>query len=148
MQMISSKYTFFYKYILIIIWIVGFGFGAREVIFSQPIFSTQWTQYVVCWAAIALFIFFATGSIKMVSLQSRKKQFQVSNFLKTITVDFAEIEDIDGSSMLSPKLVWFVLKKESIFGRKISFMPKNRPTRGIGKHPIVMELRKEFNLDR
>ncbi len=84
----------------------------------------------------------------MVSLNKKKRQFEVSNFLKTSTIDFSEVEDIDGSSMLSPKLVWFTLKKKSIFGKKITFMPANRPTRGIGKHPLVMELRKEFKFDR
>ncbi len=148
MQIISSRLTFFYKFVLIPIWIFGFGFGTKEVLFIQPQFDAHWLQYLVTWMVVTLLIFIATGQIKMVSLNKKKRQFEVSNFLKTSTIDFSEVEDIDGSSMLSPKLVWFTLKKKSIFGKKITFMPANRPTRGIGKHPLVMELRKEFKFDR
>lgn len=69
MQTLSSKYTFFYKYIFILIWICGFGAGAREVLFINP-----------------------------------------------------------------------------QFGRKISFMPSHRRARSTGKHPLVVELRKEFHV--
>jgi hypothetical protein len=147
MQIISSKLTFFYKFILIPIWIFGFGFGTKEVLFIQPQFNAHWLQYFVTWVVVALLIFIATGQIKMVSLNRKSRQLEISNFLKTSTIDFSEVDDIDGSSLLSPKLVWFTLKKKSIFGKKISFMPANRPARGIGKHPLVMELRREFELD-
>ncbi|MGB3212320.1 MAG: hypothetical protein WBB19_16580 [Desulforhopalus sp.] len=148
MQILSSKLTFFYKYVFIFIWLIGFGVGTREVIFVHPQFDTRWVQYFLCWTIIAVFIYFATGTIKVVALNRKKKQIEISNFFKTVTINFSEIEDIDGSSLLSPKLVWLILKDNCIFGKKISFMPANRPTRSIGKHPLVMELRKEFNLDR
>lgn len=82
------------------------------------------------------------------AINYKKKQLEVSNFFKTIYVDFSEIEDIDGSSLLSPKLVWFILKTPTAFGTKISFMPAHRPARSIGKHPLVIELRREFKLDK
>lgn len=72
----------------------------------------------------------------------------MSNFFKNHTINFDEVEDIDGSSLLSPKLVWFTLKAPSAFGKKISFMPATRPQRSIGKHPMVIDLRKEFALDK
>lgn len=147
MQILSSKLTFFYKFIFIILWIVGFGFGARNVIFIQPQFDGRWLQYVVCWILIALFIFFITGMIKAVTINRDKNRLEVSNFFRTIYVDFSEIEDIDGSSFISPKLIWFTFKHPTVFGSKVSFMPVHRPVRGIGKHPMVMELRKAFNLD-
>jgi hypothetical protein len=148
MQTLSSKFTFFYKYVLIFIWIVGFGAGTAKILFLSQDYDLRWTQYASTWVAIALFIFFATGSVKEVVMDRKRKKFVVGNFLKSIDIDFSEIEDIDGSSLLSPKLVWFTLKNSSEFGSKISFMPATRPTRGIGKHPMVMELRKEFTLDR
>lgn len=147
-QKLSSKYTFFYKFIFILIWFFGFGAGSREVLLISPEFDLRWWQYFITWIAISLFIYFATGSLKEISIDWKKKQLEVSNFLKSTTIDFSQIEDIDGSSLLSPKLVWFTLSSKSDFGRKISFMPATRPTRGIGKHPMVVELRKEFRLDR
>ena len=146
MQTLSSKYTFFYKYIFILVWIFGFGAGAREVLIIKPQFDGRWFQYVLTWLLITLFIYFATGSIKIVTLDREKKQLAVSNYLKTETIDTAEIIGVDGTSLLSPKLVWITLKKNTPFGRKISFLPAHRPARSIGKHPLVMELREEFRV--
>lgn len=147
MQIVSSKLTFFYKYIFILMWVIGFAFGARETIFFSHEFDARWLQYVVTWGAITLFMYFSTGSIKNVSMNTRKKQLEVSNFYRTTTIAFSEIADIDGSTYLSPRLVWFTLKNSSTFGKKISFIPINRPSKGIGKHPLVQELRKIFALD-
>jgi len=148
MQILSSKLTYFYKYIFILMWIIGFGVGAREIIFCPQQFDVRWIQYVSIWGGITVFMFFSTGSIKKVSIDTRKKQLEVSNFYKTTVIDYSQVVDIDGSTYLSPRLVWFTLKSDSIFGRKISFIPVNRPGKGIGKHPLVQELRKEFDLDR
>lgn len=127
-------------------WLLGFGIGTRELLFIDPQFDDQWVQYTLAWLLIGLFIFFATGSIKTVVLDREKRQLTVSNYLKTVTIDCDEIVSVDGSSLLSPKLVWITLNKRTSFGRKISFMPAHRPTRSIGKHPMVMELREEFNV--
>ncbi|MFT5697948.1 MAG: hypothetical protein ACI8ZB_000802 [Desulforhopalus sp.] len=148
MQTLSSKYTFFYKFVFILIWVVGFGIGAREVIFFSVEYDLRWTQYAVTWAVIAIFIFFATGSIKTVIMDKKKRVLIVSNYFKTHDISFDEVEDIDGSSLLSPKLIWFTLKNPSPFGRKINFLPAVRPQRSIGKHPMVIDLRREFKLDK
>lgn len=128
-------------------WIIGFAIGAGEILFINPKFDIRWIQYFVTWTGFALFMFFSTGSIKKVSLDTKKKQLEVSNFYKTTVINISEIADIDGSTYLSPRLVWFTLKNDSVFGRKISFIPGNRLGKGIGKHPIVQELRKQFDLD-
>lgn len=147
MQTLSSNYTLFYKFIFIFTWIIGFGFGTREVIFIDPSFDAKWIQYAGSWVGITLLIYFMTGSIKQVTLNREKKRLEVSNFIKSETIDLSEIEDIDGSKFLSPKLVWITLKNNSSFGTKITFMPAHRPARGIGIHPLVIELREEFGLD-
>ena len=90
-----------------------------------------------------MFIFFATGSIKAVTLNKEKKLLMVSNYLKSEIISFDAIIAVDGSALLSPKLVWIILRKDTQFGRKISFMPAHRRTRSTGKHPIVMKMRKE-----
>lgn len=148
MQTLSSKLTFFYKYIFIFLWVVGFGIGAREILFFGNQFDARWLQYVTTWCGIAIFMYFSTGSIKKISINSINDQLEVSNFYRIITIDCSEIADIDGSTYLSPRLVWFSLKTGSIFGKKISFIPINRPGKGIGKHPLVQELRNKFDLDR
>ncbi|WP_163336298.1 hypothetical protein [Desulfopila sp. IMCC35008] len=143
MKELSSSLTFFYKYIVILIWIAGFGFGTREVLLAGPS-DPKWIQYMVIWVLFATFIFFTTGNIKKVSLG--KEGLIVSNFLKEVEIQVADIETVDGSTYLSPRLVWFTLKNNSPFGRKISFIPERRMSPGIGKHPLVVELNKLFDL--
>ena len=143
MKELSSSFTFFYKYIFILIWIVGFGLGAQEVLLAGPE-DPRWVQYMVIWAAIAIFIFFSSGNVKKVSLVNGK--IQVSNFLRLEEISVSEIESIDGSSYLSPRLIWFNLKTESGFGSKITFIPVFRRGKGIGKHPLIHELAKELDL--
>lgn len=143
MKELSSSLTFFYKYIVLLVWIGGFGLGTREVLLAGPN-DPRWIQYFVVWILFALFIFFTTAKIKKVSLEG--KHLLVSNFFKTEKIHIADIQSVDGSSYLSPKLVWFTLKKKSAFGEKITFIPQRRMSAGIGKHPLVRELTEKFDL--
>jgi hypothetical protein len=143
MKELSSSLTFFYKYLVILIWIGGFGIGTRAVLLAGPS-DPKWVQYMVIWVLFSAFIFFTTGNVKKVFLE--KDCLIVSNFLKEIKIPVSEIEAVDGSTYLSPKLVWFRLKSPSPFGRKISFIPKRRMSPGIGKHPLVVELNQKFDL--
>ena len=143
MKELSSPFTFFYKYIFILIWIVGFGRSTQAVLLAGPA-DPKWLPYMGVWVMISLFIFFSSGNVKKVSLGGGK--IQVSNFLRTVEIDVSEIESIDGSSYLSPRLLWFNLKTKSAFGTKISFLPVFRPSKGIGKHPLIHELAKELDL--
>lgn len=143
MKELSSPFTFFYKYIFILIWVVGFGLGTQEVLLAGPE-DPRWSQYLSIWAILSVFIFFSTGNVKKVSLGHGK--IQISNFLRTEEIDVSEIESIDGSTYLSPRLVWFNLEADSAFGSKITFIPAFRKSKGIGKHPIIHELARELGL--
>lgn len=147
MQILSSKLTFFYKYVVLLIWTAGFALGTRAVLFHEPFFDGRWFEYFLSLVAVAIFIIFSTGSILQVRIDRKNSRLEASNYFKTVLIAFTDIEDIDGTSVLSPKLVWFSLKKDTALGRKITFMPAKRMTRPIGRHPLVMELRQEFNLD-
>lgn len=147
-ETLSSPYSFFYKFILPVVWFVGFGYGTRQILFAPDLADPRWLQYCGTWLGITFCIIFATGFIKTVRFDRQNNQLIVSNFFKTISIDCNEIDDIDGSSFLSPKLVWFIIKSPSGFGRKIAFLPVNRNRQKLGKHPLVMELRTTFDLDK
>jgi len=146
-RLLSSKYTFFYKYLLIVVWLAGFGFGTRDVLFSWQPSDERWLQYLLVWLGVALLIYLLTGSIKLVKLHQQNKQLVVSNFLKTEHIPLSRISGVDGSKFLSPKLVWITLSESGPFGSKIVFMPANGPSRSIGTHPLVIELLQEFGLN-
>lgn len=143
MKELSSPLTFFYKYIFILLWVIGFALGTHEVLLDGPD-NPRWGQYMIVWATFAVFIFFSSGNVKKVTMRNNK--IQISNFLRTEEIDISDIESVDGSTYLSPRFVWFNLKKPCSFGTKISFIPAIRKSKGIGKHPMVQELAKELNL--
>jgi hypothetical protein len=147
MQELSSTFSFFYKYLLVVIWVLTFGFGCREILFDFSNFDLNWAKYFCSWVGIALCIALVTGPIKRVSLDDQRRQVVISNFRRETRVSIAEVEDVDGSTFLSPRLVWLLLKNPTIFGKKIVFLPASRPARGIGKHPLVQELRSKFDLE-
>lgn len=143
MREISSPFTFFYKYIVILIWIIGFGFGASEMLLSGPD-NPQWIRYMGTWFFIAGGIYFFTGHIKKVSMDNN--HLVVSNFIKQEKIPLTAIEKVDGASFLNPRLVWITLSGPSTFGEKITFIPVFRKGSAIGKHPLVYELRQELHL--
>lgn len=145
MKEISSSLTFLYKYVAIVLWVGGFALGTREVLLAGP-GDPRWIKYFIVWILVALFILLATANIKKVTLEG--KQLVISNFVRTETIDTSMVESVDGSTYLSPKLVWFTLKEPSAFGSRITFIPRRRMTPGIGKHPLVHELTEELGLEQ
>lgn len=143
MRELSSPLSFFYKFVFLFLWFGGFGYGVRNVIFSG-IYDTRWLQYSGVWLVVSVFIFFTTGSIKKVAIDG--DFLWVSNFIKADKIPLSDISAVDGSTFLSPRLVWFTLKEKSIFGKRITFLPKHRMSSGFGKHPIVHELIDELKL--
>ncbi len=144
MRELSSPLSFFYKFVFLVLWFGGFGYGVRDVIFFSDGFDTRWMQYTGLWLGISVFIFFTTGSIKKVVIDG--DFLLVSNFIKADKIPLNHISTVDGSTFLSPRLVWVILKEKSIFGKRITFLPKHRMSSGLGKHPIVHELEEELKL--
>lgn len=97
------------------------------------------------WLGVTLFVFFTSGNIKKVCIEG--KELVVTNFLATERMDLSKIQTVDGSSFLSPRLVWLILSEPCSFGTRITFLPKHRLTKGLGKHPLVYELKEELGLD-
>ncbi len=144
MKELSSSLTFFYKYVVLFLWIVGFGIGGRDILFGSESYDLRWVQYITTWLLIASFFFFITGPVKKVTMEGQT--LIVSNYLRTEKIDFAQITTVDSFSFFTPKLVWFTLQDESSFGKKITFLPRHRVGAGLGKHPLVFELRRQLNL--
>jgi len=144
MRELSSPLSFFYKFIFLFLWFAGIGYAARDAIFVQAAYDAKWFQYVGIWLGVSVFIFFTTGTIKRVAIEG--KYLVVSNFIRAEKIELSRIGSIDGSTFLSPKLVWIKLKDNSSFGRRITFLPKHRLQSGLGKHPIIKELSEELGL--
>lgn len=144
MKKLSSSFTFFYKYVVLALWIVGFGIGGSDILFGAESYDFRWMQYMTTWLGVAAFFFFITGPIKKVGIEGQT--LIVSNYFRTEEIDLAQIAAVDSFSFFTPKLVWFTLKDNSAFGRKITFLPRHRIGSGLGRHPLVFELRRDLNL--
>lgn len=144
MKPLSSSFTFFYKYIVILIWGGGVGWLTLNVFFSGAHPDSARIRYAVIWLVGLIFIYAVTGSIKRVHLE--KGKLYVSNYIRSERTDVADIASVSGTAFLSPALVWFKLKKPSPFGSTIIFMPRHRFNKGLGKHPMVSELEEELGL--
>lgn len=145
MRELSSPFTFFYKYVFILIWFFGFGLGISDTLLTLEPFSNNWNQYAALWFGGIVLIFFTSGNIKKVMIEG--DELVITNFLKTDRLPLSIISGVDGSTFLSPRLVWLTLHESSLFGTRIVFLPRHRSTKGLGKHPIVHELREELRLD-
>ncbi len=143
MKELSSSSTFFFKYIILLTWICGYGYGTRQILLAGQS-DPRWLQFFGVWIVFAGFIYFATGEIKKVRMG--KETLIVSNFLRSEEIPLSEICSVDGTSLLSPRLVWFNLKNPSAFGKKIVFIPAYPLQKTMGKHDLVRELQKELHL--
>ena len=143
MKELSSSLTFFYKYGAVPLWLAAFGLGSWEVLTAGPQ-DPRWVKYLAAWLGVAIFLFFTTGHIKKVTLDG--DQLVVSNYLHSESIPVSRVAAVDGSTWLSPKLVWLTLRSPCAFGRKITFIPVRRMAKGIGKHPLVAELSQDLGL--
>lgn len=144
MRQLSASFTFFYKYIFIFIWLAFFGFAMVSAASTDRLTTTSLMTMIGAAVIGGIFILTMTGSIKKVEFDG--STFQVSNFMRTESIDATEVDIVSGTTLLSPTLVWLILKHPSSFGSKIVFMPRARRKPGFGKHPLVFELQQELGL--
>jgi hypothetical protein len=146
MRMLSSKMTFYYKFIFPTLWITGFAFatilmftapdsfkGNKDIREVRPIFLTLTIGGTV-------FFYWCCMRLKKVSLKDNV--LIVSNFSKEIVIPFCDVDRVSGSIMMHPELVWLHLRRPTDLGTKIVFTPRGRWFSGFTPHPIVNELQK------
>jgi len=139
---LSSKSTFFGKYIWAPIWILGYWPIAIACAWNR----LDWQGTIMLfipWLIMSIYFYYTLIRIKKVILSGSK--FIVSNYRKEITIDISDIDSVGGSIFLNPELIWLNLKKDSEFGKKIVFAPDPRSTfniyTGLTKHPLVAKLK-------
>lgn len=143
MSTLSSGMTFFYKYILIIIWGVFLGFYMLPMLnyFSQA--DGYEYAFIIFGIIVTLILIFIMGIIKKVEFDG--ENFYVSNFIKSDKIHISKVNAVSGTVLLSPELVWLKLEEGSIFGTTIIFIPTYRFLSGFDKHPIVDELNRKLS---
>ncbi|MCR9141845.1 MAG: hypothetical protein NXI24_06305 [bacterium] len=85
------------------------------------------------------FLYWGCMRLKVVQLDGER--LYISNYLKRVEVDPADIEKITECVLMNTNPVWIHFKAPTEFGSKIMFMPKTRWFSFFSSHPIVAELR-------
>ena len=97
------------------------------------------------WVLGMTFILWNCAGLKRV--RSDSQQLYVSNYLREILIPFYEITDVTQNRWINIKPVTIHLRNATMFGSKITFMPK-RDLSFWRKSPAVSELKQLAGLPR
>ena len=134
-ERISSRLTFFYKYIFTIVWIGGFSLGIL-ITFSKGS-DIRWIFLMMLITGL-IFILWSVTRLKYLAIED--EYLIISNYLKSIKVPIVDIEDVTENIFLNIHPVWITFKTKNMFGKKVMFMPKLKFLL-FESHPIVDDLK-------
>ncbi|HEY5490780.1 MAG TPA: hypothetical protein VIK25_06250 [Gemmatimonadaceae bacterium] len=126
---LSSRWTFFYKFILPVLAIGGLCYGAwrafahpDEVHVSSGMRPEQaWLIVFALVPVVTALHLWMLAPLKRVVLQG--DDLLISNFLVEISVPLSVIESISGPSVTNPKRYTVTFAEPTDFGRRITFLP-------------------------
>ena len=134
---LSSSTTFLYKLVFPIIFIIiliSFYFDVKESIVS--IFLYIPIIFVI------IFLGWRAADLKEVAIKDGN--LIISNIFNEIKIPVSEIENVRQTFPIFEISISITLKKETEFGKKIRFVPKNE-FYWSGQHPTVKYLRGRIN---
>ena len=141
MELLSSRQTFFSKFILPPIWIGGIGLGLMKSGFGAARF---WPVVFVGWIVASGFVYWSCVRLKRVSID---EQFlYVSNYSDEIAIPFSDIGDVTQNLSMNNQQVTIHFKVPTEFGGAIVFMPRFRFFPFAGPHPVVDRLKQLANI--
>ncbi len=144
MRKISSRMTWFYKFMFPTIWIGGFSAGTIASFLVPASANMEKGNPALSFLFLlilgSLFIYAMLIRLKSVSLDGA--DLVVSNYKRTIRVSLRNVENVSGSLFMSPEMVWVSFKVPTDFGLRIHFMAPLRFFMGLTRPPIAGELMK------
>ena len=145
---ISSSWTFFYKQIFPVVWIIGFGIGT--LLLWAGDFRGKSIDPGLKWFALFSLI---AGSGFLVWFSRRLKvvwiygdHFIVSDYRTEERIPLRQVEEVTETRMWNPKLIKLRLLRSGKWGDLIVFIAPIRFQFVFMNHPLVRELR-ELILD-
>ena len=142
---ISSAQTFIMKVVFPILWISGFGFGTASLWLNfmhgqngAPPPGAMKFMFLIMWLAGAAFIIWSCARLKRVRVDD--KHIYVSNYRREISIPLSYIADVTEIRWINIHPVTVHFRKDTEFGRSITFMPTIRYFALWSSHPVVAEL--------
>jgi hypothetical protein len=141
-ELLSSRQTFFSKFIFPPIWIGASGLGLMKAGFGAP--ARGWPIVFVGWIVASGFVYWSCARLKRVSID---EQFlYVSNYFNEIAIPFSDIGDVTQNPWMNNQHVTIHFKVPTEFGGAIVFMPRFRFFPFVGPHPVVDRLKQLANI--
>jgi len=144
MEDLSSKLTFFFKFVFPAFWI-GMFVGITLLMFLGPdsfegdgdVREVRWV-FVGATIAGTGFIYWSCMRVKRISLVGH--EFIISNYRRTLRVPLRDVERVSSSVLMQPELIWLHFRRPTEFGTRVVFMPKQRALGGFTRHPLARRL--------
>ena len=142
-RLLSSAWTWFYKFAFPTLWIGGFTLGTLAVFLAPGAIEGAEPQesrltFLTIYIMGVLFIYWSCMRLKQVHLINDK--MVISNYGRTIEVPLQDIERVSGSILMTPELIWLHFRRPTDFGSKVVFMAPWRFFAGLTPHPLVEQL--------
>jgi hypothetical protein len=143
-ERLSSSWTFYYKVVLPVVWIGGFGLGTI-ILWTVNSAGSQLQLNVIrgvfffVWLVGSSFILWFAVRLKAVTLS--EGTLIVANFRQEIRIPLSSINEIRESRLVNPKTIKLTLYPPCDFGEKVVFIPKIKFYNPFGQHPIVKQLK-------
>ena len=143
---LSSRLTFFYKFVLPTLWIGLFGSGTAALFLGKmqdkvgnPAPAEIREIFLAVFLIGAPLLVWFCGRLKRVRLSGN--DILISNYLTEIRVPISEITEVIDKRLIRPRRITLELRKPTAFGQRITFIaPQWPPTLLFSPHPLVAEL--------
>jgi hypothetical protein len=122
MENLSSRLTFFYKFVFTTIWPAAFGLAAL-VVFMQPAarVNRAYLPLLLLGALGSWFLWRACSGLKQVDLDG--DSLVISNYRRRIRVPVNEISDVRQNRLVNIRPITITFTCDTEFGRWVVFMP-------------------------
>lgn len=115
---LSSSGTFLHKFVLPLVWGVGFGFNTFSLLVVR---HRDAALYALAWVVGMGLILRWSTSLKAVTTDGRF--LYVSNYLRIEGIPLDNIEYVLGSRWMAGRPITVHFKHDTSFGRQVTFMP-------------------------
>jgi hypothetical protein len=138
---LSSRFTFFYKFVFPTVWLAGFLSGTIVLwLDSRPDAHAMAIPFTV--ATIIGAIVFLKFCVPLKRVIAGDDGLSIDNFLRKIHVPYSQITDVEQSKWINTSITTVSLATDTPFGQKVAFMPYARFTLAVWRdHPAVTLLR-------
>lgn len=138
MELISSRLTFFYKYVFTMLWSGIFASATATIILSQTAPVAPRIIIPATWIVGSVLVWWACGRVKRVSFDGTT--LNISNYVTEIAVPVREVSSVKQSLWINTRPMTVSFVNGTPFGRSIVFMPP-LSFRQFGEDPIAERLR-------